>query len=179
MTLVAMLFLLVAGVAVQSLLPAVAWLGYATAPMLGSIVLYYALYRGGVVMLAAAIIAGLFQDSLSMIPLGYSSFAFAVVALAIERYRDLLILQSAFTHVVFTAVLHAVVTLFLMLLMLHDGLIAWQPSVLLVKLPGSVLLGMVTGPLVIGAAHALEEKLGLIQGDTERYGATRSFYGIG
>jgi cell shape-determining protein MreD len=179
MTPVTMLFLLVAGTALQSLIPAVPWLGYATAPLLGSIVLYYALYRGGLVMLTAAIIAGLFQDSSSLIPLGYSSFAFAAVALVVERYRDLMVLQSAFTHIVLTAAVHAVVTALLMMLMLYDGVIAWPAARLLWKIPGAVLLGMVTGPLVIAAAYALEEKTGIIQGDTERYGATRSFYGIG
>lgn len=179
MTPVTMLFLLVAGTAMQLLLPAVPWLGYATAPMLGAIVLYYALYRGGLVMLFAAIIAGLFQDSSSLIPLGYSSFAFAVIALVVERFRDLMILRSAFTHMVLTAAVHVVVTALLMILMLRDGIIDGQPGLMLLKLPGAAVLGLIAGPLVIGAACSLEEKTGLIQGDADRYGATRSFYGIG
>lgn len=179
MSLVSLLFLLLAGTAVQSILPAVPWLGYATFPVLCSLVLYYALYRGGAIMLLAAIVAGLFQDSSTLIPLGYSSFGFAAGALLIERYRDLIVLQSALTHMVFTALLHAAVTALLVALMWQGGIIAWRPLWLFGKIPGSIVLGIVTGPLVIAAAVWLEEKLGIIQGDTERYGATRSFYGIG
>ncbi|HMO49599.1 MAG TPA: rod shape-determining protein MreD [Kiritimatiellia bacterium] len=179
MTLVTMLFLLLTGTAIQSLAPVVSWLGYATAPVLGAVVVYYALYRGGVMMLVMALLAGLFQDSMSMTPLGYSSFGFAACALVIERYRDLMILHASFTHMIVTAALHGVVTLVLMVLLLKDGLIAWHPLWLPVKIPGAVLMGLVTGPLVIGAVHALEEKLGLIQGNTESHGAQRSYLGIG
>jgi len=174
-----MLFLLLTGTAFQSLLPVTFWLGYATAPVLGALVVYYALYRGGGAMLTMAILAGLFQDSLSLIPPGYSSFGFAACALVIARYRDLMILHSPFTHMVMTAALHGVVTAMLMMLLLKDALIAWQPWWLLAKLPGSLLLGMITGPVVIAVALALEEKLGFVHANVEQHESQRTHYGIG
>jgi cell shape-determining protein MreD len=179
MRLVTMFFMLLAGAALQSFFPVVAWLGYANVPVLCSIVVYYTLYRGGATMLAVALLAGLFQDSMSLIPLGYSSFVFAVLALIVEKYRELMVLPSPLTHMVVTAVVHGVATAVLSVLLLRSGMIHGQPWWLLLKIPGAVLLGLVTGPLVIGLMQALEEKLGLIQGNSDQYGAQRSFYGIG
>lgn len=179
MKLVTMLFMLLAGTALQSFFPVVAWLGYANVPILCSIVVYYTLYRGGAAMLTVALLAGLFQDSMSLIPLGYSSFVFAVLALAVERYRELMMLQSPFTHMVVTGAVHGASTIVLSVLLLRGGMIEWQPLWLLLKIPGAILLGSITGPLVIGLIQALEEKLGLIQGNSDQYGAHRSFYGIG
>jgi len=178
-TAIVMIFLLMAGSALQSFFPAMAWVGYSTVPVLLSLVVYYALIRGGAMMLIFALLAGLFQDSLSLIPLGYSSFCFAVCAMIIGKYRELMMTQSTLTHMVVTAAMYAAVTLMLSVLLVKDGLIPWQPVWLLLKIPGAVVLGVITGPVVIAAARALEEKLGLIQGNSEQYGSYRSFYGIG
>ena len=179
MKLITLISMLIAGTAIQSFFPVSAWLGFVTVPVLCSLVVYYALYRGGVIMLAAALLAGLFQDSMSLIPLGYSSFVFAVFALVIERYRGLMVLQSSLTHMVITAVTHVAFTIVLSVLLIQSGMIQWQPLWLFLKIPGALLLGIITGPLVIGLAQALEEKLGLIQGNSDQYGSQRSFYGIG
>jgi cell shape-determining protein MreD len=179
MKMVAMLFLLLAGTALQSFFPAIAWLGYANVPILCSIVIYYTLFRGGVWMIAVALLAGIFQDSLTLIPLGYSSFGFAVGCLIIERQREVIILQSPLTHMVLTAGMHAAVTILLTVLLVQGNLIEWQPWWLLLKVPGAMLLGVITGPLVIAMARLLEEKLGLIEGSSDNEGAQRSYYGIG
>lgn len=179
MKMVALLFLLLAGTALQAFFPALRWLGHASAPVLGAIVVYYTLFRGGPMMLAAALLGGLFQDSLSLIPIGYSSFAFAAGALIIERYREIIVLQSPLTHMVLTSALHAGVTAFLAVMLVHGDLIAWQPGWLLLKVAGAAALGLVTGPVIVGLAHLLEEKLGLIEGSADDEGAKRSYYGIG
>lgn len=179
MTFFAMIFLLMIGTALQSLIPAMAWSGYASMPVLCALVVYYALYRGGISALLMGILGGLFQDSISSIPLGYSSFGFAAAALVIDHYRELIMLHSSFTHMVLTAMTNVAVHLLLMLLMLGDGVIAWQPFWLIMKIPGSMILGLIAGPWIIGAAQWLEEKLGLIQGREERHGIQRSFYGLG
>lgn len=179
MKLIALLFLLLAGTAAQAFFPALRWLGYASAPVLGAVVVYYTLFRGGPMMLAAALLGGLFQDSLNLIPIGTSSFGFAVAALIIERYREVIVLQSPLTHMVLTAALHAGVTAFLALMLVQGDLIAWQPGWLLLKVAGAAALGLVTGPVIVGLAHLLEEKLGLIEGNADDEGAKRSYYGIG
>jgi hypothetical protein len=179
MKLVTMLFMLLAGTALQSFFPVFIWLGNANVPILCSIVVYYTLFRGGATMLAVALLAGLFQDSMSLIPIGYSSFVFAVLAMVVERYRELMVLQSPLTHMVVTSAMHGAATLVLSILLLRGGLIEWQPWWLLLKIPGAILLGLITGPVVVGLIQVLEEKLGIIQGNSDQYGAQRSFYGIG
>ncbi|HMP90593.1 MAG TPA: hypothetical protein PJ991_10350 [Kiritimatiellia bacterium] len=172
------MFLLLAGSALQSLFPAVAWLGYSTVPVLAALVVYFALFRRAAATFAFAILAGMFQDSLSLIPLGYSSFTFSLGALLIFKYRELMLVQSGLTHMLLTAALHALSTLLLMILLLKDGLIYWQ-SLMLLKIPGAIVLGLLAGPVVVAATRALEEKLGLIQGNSDHYGSYRSHYGIG
>lgn len=174
-----MLFMLLAGTALQSFFPAISWLGYAHVPVLCSIVIYYTLFHGGILMISVALLAGLFQDSLTLIPLGYSSFGFAVSCLLIERQRDVIILQSPLTHMVLAAGMHGMMTILLTILLVQGGLIEWQPWWLLLKVPGALLLGVITGPLVIAMARLLEEKLGLIEGSSDDEGAQRSYYGIG
>ena len=179
MTMIAMAFLLLAGSAFQAFFPAMAWVGYSTVPVLLSLVVYFALFRGKVAMLSFALLAGMFQDSMTLIPLGYSSFCFAVCVMVIAKYRDLMMVQSPLTHMVVVAGMHAVVTLLLSILLVKDGLIPWQPVWLLLKIPGAIVLGLVTGPVVIAVTRAFEEKLGLVEGNSEQYGSYRSHYGIG
>jgi len=179
MNFASLLFLLLTGTALQAMLPVFMWTGYATFPVLASVVVYFALYRSGGFMLTVALLAGLFQDSLSLIPIGYSSFCFAACGVVIQKYRDMMMIQSTLTHMVLMAAMHGLVTLVLAILMLNEGMIPWQPGWLLLKIPGAMLMGIITGPLVIAAAQALEEKLGLIEGNSEQYGAQRTFYGIG
>jgi len=179
MNVASLLFLLLTGTALQAMLPVFIWTGYATFPVLVAVVIYFALYRNGGLMLTVALLAGLFQDSLSLIPIGYSSFCFAVCGVVIQRYRETMMVQSTLTHMVLTAAMNGLVTLVLAVLLLNEGMIPWQPGWLLLKIPGAMLLGIITGPLVIATAQALEEKLGLIEGNADQYGAQRSFYGIG
>ncbi len=179
MSLVTMLLMLLAGTILQLTLPSLRWLGYPVFPVLTSLVLYYALYRGGGLMIFTALVAGLVQDSLSLIPPGYSSLGLLAGAMLVARYRDLLILRSPFTHAMLTAIFHTAMVIWLMLSMLSNGNITWQPVWLAWKIPGALLLGIITGPVVIAAAHWIEEKNGLIEGESERYGATRSFYDLG
>lgn len=173
MTVASLLFILITGTTLQAMLPVFMWAGHATFPVLTAVVVYFALFRGGGLMLAVALLAGLFQDSLSLIPIGYSSFCFAVCGVIIQKYREMMMVQSVLTHMVLTAAMHGAVTLVLAILMLKDGMIPWQPGWLLLKIPGAMALGLITGPLVIAATQALEEKLGLIEGNSDHYGAQR------
>jgi cell shape-determining protein MreD len=172
-------FLLLVGAALQALLPAPMWLGFASAPVLTALVVFYAIFYGGTMALVVAVLAGLFQDSLSLIPLGYSSFGFAMTVLVMDRYRELMEIQSPLTHAFLTAASHGAVTLLLSALLLKDGLVFWHPLWLMARIPGAVILGLFTGPLIISAAQMLEIKLGLMKGGEDSYGAQRSFYGLG
>lgn len=179
MSAVSTLFLLLAGTALQALLPVFGWLSNTSVPILAGVVVYYALFRGPGISLAVALFAGLFQDSLSLMPIGYSSFCFAACAFLIHKFREVMMVQSVLTHMVLVAAVQGAVTAFLSVLLVKDGLIPWRPWWLLLKLPAAMVLGLVTGPLVIAAARALEEKLGLIEGNNDSYGAQPTYYGLG
>lgn len=174
-----LIFLLMFGTVLQALPPLFGWWGSSMLPVLPAIVVYFALYRTTGLMLTAALLAGLFQDSLSLMPIGYSSFCFAAAAFIIQKYRGVIVTQSALTHMVVTAAVQGGVTLFLVVMLLKDGFIPWRPGWLLLKIPSAMLMGLIVGPLVIAAVRALEEKLGLIEGNGDTYGAQHSFYGLG
>lgn len=179
MKVASLIFILMIGTLLQSLPPLFSWWGTSTFPVLAAIVVYFALYRTTGLMLSAALLAGLFQDSLSLMPIGYSSFCFAASAFIIQKYRGVIVTQSALTHMVITAVVQGGVTIFLAVMLLKDGFIPWRPGWLLLKVPAAMMMGLIIGPLVIAAVRALEEKLGLIEGNGDTYGAQHSFYGLG
>ena len=91
--------------------PTCRWLGQANAPILLGLVLYYALAHSRGTMLQAAIFAGLLQDALGMIPLGYSSFCFCVVALVVSKFKDMVFVHELVTHMLFGALASGAVTL--------------------------------------------------------------------
>jgi len=179
MNIASLIFLLLVGTVLQALPPLFSWWGYSTCPVLASIVVYFALYRSTGLMFTVALLAGLFQDSLGLMPIGYSSFCFAACAFVIHRYRGVMMTQSAFTHMVITAAVQGILTIFLATMLLKDGVIPWRPVWLFLKLSAAMMMGLIIGPLVIAAVRALEEKLGLIEGNSDTYGAQHSFYGLG
>jgi rod shape-determining protein MreD len=175
----ALVMLLLVGAAVQAVIPTSPWTGQVAAPVLPALVVYFSLYRGGTAALVAAVLAGLFQDSLSLMPTGYSSFGFALVALMIGRYRDVMVIASPLTHGVVTAVVAAGLVVWLTLLLVVGGEMAWPGWWMVARVAGALALGAVCGPLVIALAAGLEERLGIVQGSNEDHGTYRSYYGIG
>ncbi len=161
MKVLALLFALITAALLQALLPAARWTGYAPAPMLVSLVVYYALLRPRFVLLAAAVGAGLVEDSLGQMPLGYSVFCYGVAGLVVEHYRDSLLVRQASTHVMVGAMVNLGVTLAVMLLLAKDGLIVPDLLHTVLRLVGALLLGGVTAPLVFWALAGLEQTLGL------------------
>lgn len=87
---VIMVMLVVLAAVAQPGLGLPAWAGQAGAPLLLCVVLYYALNRSMVQALVAALAAGVAQDTLSELPLGYSCVAFAVAAGSAGRFRELI-----------------------------------------------------------------------------------------
>lgn len=106
MTIMVICFMVVMGSVVQAVAPTSFWLGETKPPVLLGIVIYCALMRERSVMLSAACLSGLFQDALSMIPLGYSSFCFCSIGWCIERWKDHLYTLHVVTHVFLGAVAH-------------------------------------------------------------------------
>jgi len=163
MTWVIMVFSLLVAAFLQMALPGCAWLGQARFPFLLAVVVYYALSRGTGVMLVAAFLAGMLQDALSPIPLGYSGACFALAGLIIGRFRRTVMLDSAVTPIFFGAVVGLCVPLALYALMARDGIVAWPVGRLLVKVLGTGALGMVTTLAVFAGIGRLDRLVGLVE----------------
>lgn len=160
MTIPVMLFALVAGAVIQSLVPGEAALGRARIPLLLAVVLYYALTNSRGIMLLSAVLAGLLQDSLSFIPPGYSAFCFAVVGVVVNRYKDDLFGESLVTTSFIGAAAGCVVSLGLSVLLWFNDLIEDPLWWWMLKAAGTALLGAICTPVVISAARNLDRLVG-------------------
>jgi rod shape-determining protein MreD len=162
-----MLFLLVFGAVCQVVVPSVFFPGNARMPVLAGLVVYYALTRSLGTALRAAVLAGLLQDAMSLIPLGYSSFCFCLAAWLIYRVRDEVYIRSWITHALFGAMLSALTAAGLYLMLSQGGLLAVPLYRGLMKILSASLLGAVLTPLIFRGAEWLDRKLGItVQGDT-------------
>ncbi len=159
---VVMGFLLLTAAALQAVVPARFFpLGQPPPFMLG-LVIYYSLTRPVRFALVTALVAGLIRDSLSLVPLGYSSFCFCVTAWFVNRVRGDVFTHQPITWVLTGAVSGAGMFLVMAMLLVHAGLIAdvWQR--LIGRTVWAAVLGAVTVPLVSRAAEAIDARLGLI-----------------
>lgn len=163
MTGLLMCFVLIAGAVLQAVFPTWRWLGEANVPVLMGVVLYYTLAHQGRLMLPAAILAGLLQDALGMIPLGYSSFCFVVAALIISKFKDLVFVHELVTHMSFGALASGAITLALYALLAHDGAVSLRPAWAALKTVGSMVLGAVVIPLEFELLEALDRMLGNVE----------------
>jgi rod shape-determining protein MreD len=160
MTWIIMCVAMTAAAVGQAACPPVAWLGGVKPPLLLCVALYYALTRGSSAMLVAAFLAGLVQDALSPVPLGYSSFTFCLVCWAAGRVRGLVLTESIVTQLVFGAASAALTTLAAAgLLAQADCLVcpAWR---LLLRTVASAALAVPAAPLVFAVVGALDRLVG-------------------
>jgi rod shape-determining protein MreD len=167
MSFLALLFTLFMAALLQALFPASRWSGYAPVPVMASLVVYYSLVRPRAVLLSAAVGAGLIEDSLSQMPLGYSVFCYCVVGLVVEYVRENVLIRHWTTHMAFGALVNLGVTVANLLLLAKDGLIVPDVGHTLLRLVGALLLGGVTAPLVFQALDHLEKMLGMVDVEEE------------
>jgi rod shape-determining protein MreD len=159
-TAVVMIFLVfVAGVA-QSTIPGLAPAGHARAPLLLGVVLYYALLRGQGSALLAALLAGMFQDGLSLVPFGYSSFCFFVVVLVVVLFREAVFQESVVTTAFFGGVSAVMVGIGLHILLWKEGLVHPGAARIAVRMAGDAVLGMISTPLVVAIAIRVDRLVG-------------------
>lgn len=168
MTLVMMVFILLAGMLAQTWVPGLAWFGGAKCPFLMSVVLYYALGRRTGVMLTAALAGGILQDALSPIPLGYSAVVFSIIGLLAAAFRKLVLSESVTTQIVFGAAAAAALAIGLNLLLSGAGLLQWSLVQTGWKVAGTTLLGGLITPLTFHAAGALDRLVGNVNEEEAR-----------
>lgn len=157
-----MIFLLLLGGLLQSLIPASPVLGLSKPPFLMAVALYYALAHPRWTAVVAAILAGVVQDSMSLLPVGYSSLCFVIFGVFLAETREKLFGDSLFTVAVLGAGLGALTTLGLYLMLslnsLADTIPFWWVAL---KMGGTALLGLGVAPLVWWLASTLERGVGL------------------
>ena len=160
MTLFVLLLVLLMGAAIQALLPAWTWLGGAQPPILLALVLFYAFAHNRGWMLFCALLAGLLQDALGEVPLGFSSFCFALAGLAAQRYREDVVEGAVVAQMVFGALAAAGVTFVLYVLLRHAAAITVPTMWAVRKIFGTALLGAALTPLAFWTVISLERQLG-------------------
>lgn len=144
----------------QSALPSWTALGQAKAPLVLGIVIYYALNHGLRLTLQSAVLGGLLQDGLGLMPLGFSCITFCVIALVTRRYRDLVFEHEGITHALLGATAATGSTMMLYTLLAttgaHSAGIGWA----FLRALGSGLLAVVMVPVVFRLMSSMDAWLG-------------------
>jgi rod shape-determining protein MreD len=157
-----MIFILVCAAVLQAILPTWTVLGNAVFPILPGLVFYYALTRPSNIALCAAMIAGLLQDAMCMVPLGYSAFCFSLVSLLISKFREEILIVDWSMHFIFGAITNAAITLALYLLLLIGNFVHISMFTLVMKLSASLLLGALVIPIIFKIVFFLDCRLGIM-----------------
>jgi rod shape-determining protein MreD len=156
MTWIVMIIMLIMSATVQWMLPVFTSLGQAKIPLLLAVALYYALNRGLAVAMVAAFLAGLLQDLLGQIPLGYSPLCFCLLGLAAYRFHNVVMTDSILTAVVFGATAGAAATAGIYGLLCAGSYAGCTLAHALAKISGVALLAAVCCPFVFRVNRRLD-----------------------
>jgi rod shape-determining protein MreD len=152
----------VAGVALEAVLP-VSWtLGRTRAPVLLGVVAYYALNRGRGMMLAAALVGGLLRDAVAGLPLGCSASGLALVGGVLRAHRDLIFGRRLTTRLALGLVSGAAFSLAVYLALLAAaglGLAVSAPEAL-DKALGEGVWSLAVLPLALAAMEGFDRMVG-------------------
>lgn len=143
--------------------PSYAAFGAAKVPFLFSVVIYYSLSHETETMLVSAFCAGFIQDSLSVVPLGYSALIFCVLGWVLARFRRLVISESIITPVFFGAVANMLFTIVMYIWLACDGLVSFGAGRTFMRIIGSGFLGALSAPVVFMLARSLDQLVGNIE----------------
>lgn len=163
-----MVLVLLLATLLQSAIPAAPWLASSKVPLLLAVVLYYALTHRRGMFLTVAILAGVIQDSMSLMPVGSSALCFVALGLFVLESRGVLFRDSVPTVTALGAALGALTTAGLYVLLRAGIDMAEVPLWwLMLKMGGNALLGGLVAPVVWVAARALEDHVGIPRGEGE------------
>ena len=165
MNFLVMLVAVALGAVIQATLPTFSLLGNAPVPVLAGVVLYYALLRDRAVLIVAAVAAGLVQDALGLMPLGYSSFAYCMFGLAAQRLREAVLVRQWTTHALFGGTGNAAMMFFLATVLISDGSVQPAWLWLIAKLFGAFLGGAIAAPFVFRGVAALDRLVGIAEAE--------------
>jgi rod shape-determining protein MreD len=163
MILASMLFMVLAAGLLQDLVPTTALLGEVKVPLLLGVTLYYAITeRGTAIVMTTAVLAGILQDSLSLVPLGFSSFLFGCLGLGVQRLPSHIVNRRWQSALVLGGLGYA-----LYIILMQNMLVAGTDFVpgpawwFWVRVVVAAIMGGAITPLVWRLAGHLEELLGI------------------
>jgi rod shape-determining protein MreD len=145
----------------QAHLPGIVFFGGARWPVLGSVVLYYALNHRRAAGLTAGLVAGLLLDMLSLVPAGYSVLLFCVMAMVAGRYRRLVLPEASVTAAFFGGLSGLLYASLLYGVLAHGTLQGCPPVLALARLVGGAVTGALAAPVVFLVMSALHRALDL------------------
>lgn len=160
MTILIFLFVTLVCAALQAAVPTIALAGHAPLPFLSGVVIYYALTHRTSRLIPAAILIGILDDSLGMIPLGVSSFCYAAMGLIIARFRGVMTIHAVTTHAFLGAVANFATTLITWLLLVREGGLHWTWGWMLGKFVGSIITGALLVPVIFSILWTLDHLSG-------------------
>jgi len=160
MTLLMLVFWLIAGGTLQVMVPAWRHMGQPAFPFLLGVVLYTAVNKKHRYFVMTALLAGVLDDSLSLAPLGFSACAFLAAGGLAVLLREDFYADKASTVMWFGALCAATSTGTMALLLRMKGLVALSGGEIFWRMTGSAILGAVLIPLLFALMRGLERRLG-------------------
>jgi cell shape-determining protein MreD len=147
MGVVVLLLVLVVACVLQGAFPCVVAVGGATWPILPAVVTYYALYHDRAYMVAAAAIAGVMVDSLSLMPFGVSLLLYLGTGVVLRRVREWVNAESLWIVCALGGAGAFALTLVSGWWLVRRGLVGLPGIAVWGRAFGSGLLGCIAAPL--------------------------------
>jgi len=139
---------MLAGAAVQTLLPSWTFLGALEWPVLTSLLIIIALRARRSQVIYASLLAGILYDSLSPAPLGLSLPFFLLLGGGLFALREELFADQVVTYSVLGMLSVLLKTIYFSVVLSACGLRPLHPGVAMVRIAGGFILGALTVPLV-------------------------------
>lgn len=154
-----MVLIIVLGALLQQFLPVWPLLGGIKPPVLAALATHYALRRDNRDMWLAIFTAALLQDGLDLGTFGPALIAFPILGILAYRIRNDIFSDGLVSQLFFGAALGLFTTFITLLVYTATGQRPLHPSIALLRLFGSIWLGMTTLPLVSLALNKFEAAL--------------------
>jgi rod shape-determining protein MreD len=161
MTLLTLVFWLIAGGTLQVVVPAWRHMGQPAFPFLLGVVLFAAVNKKARYFVPTALLAGVVEDALSLAPLGYSACAFLAAGGLAMLLREDFFAERTLSVMGFGALCAATSTGTMALLLRMKGLVALSGGEIFWRMAGSAILGAVLIPLLFSWMRWLERRLGI------------------
>lgn len=147
------------GALLQQLLPGWSLLGGIKPPILAALVVYYALRREKQEMWLTILLIALLYDGLEIGTFGPALLAFPIIAVVANRVRNEVFSDGLVTQMIFGVFASFCITFSALLIYTASGQRPFNFGLSLLRLFGSIWLGMATLPLVSWAISRLENAL--------------------